>query len=318
MKNILANDGLSKAGIEILEKNNFKVYTEFVPQEQLISFINTNHIAALLVRSATKVTEEVIDQCPNLKLIGRAGVGMDNIKVEYAKSKYKIVVNTPAASTNSVAELVIGHLFSLVRFLHDSNRNMPKLESGDVFKKLKKEYSNGVELRSKTLGIIGFGRIGQEIAKIAIGIGMKVIMHDPMLKKTKLELNFGNGKTVDFDFESQDFDTLLSNSDFITVNTPSVGKALIGKAEIAKMKDGAGLINASRGGIIHEESLIEALDSNKLNYAALDVFESEPLPNKKVLQNPKISLTPHIGGSTKEGQFRIGTELANLVIEHLD
>ena len=186
---ILANDGISQSGVEALEKGGFEIITTNVAQEQLKNYINENNIVGLLVRSATTVRKELIDKCPSLKLIGRGGVGMDNIDVEYARSKGLSVINTPAASSHSVAELVFSHLFSCVRFLHDSNRNMP-LEGDSNFKKLKKNYSKGTELKGKTLWVIGFGRIGQETAKIALGIGMNVLYHDKFVDSVKINLEF--------------------------------------------------------------------------------------------------------------------------------
>ena len=193
---VLANDGISQSGIEALGNSGFEVLTTSVAQEQLAAYINDQEIDALLVRSATKVRKELIDACPNLKLIGRGGVGMDNIDVDYAKSKGVHVINTPAASSSSVAELVFAHLFGMVRFLHDANRQMP-LEGDSKFKALKKQYAGGTELRGKTLGIIGFGRIGREVAKIALGIGMKVIASDVFVGKATINVPFYNGQSID-------------------------------------------------------------------------------------------------------------------------
>ena len=193
MKKILANDGISQSGIEILERNGFQVDTEKVEQENLITSINSEKYEVLLVRSATKVRKDIIDKCPTLKIIGRGGVGMDNIDVEYAQKKGIHVINTPSASSQSVAELVFSHLFSMVRYTFHSNRTMP-LEGDTVFQKLKKTYSKGTELKGKTIGIIGFGKIGTEVAKIAIGIGMKVLFYDPYIKNKKIELVFFNKK----------------------------------------------------------------------------------------------------------------------------
>lgn len=186
---ILANDGISKSGEEALKAAGFEVITTKVAQEQLEKYINDNQIDALLVRSATQARKALIDACPTLKLIGRGGVGMDNIDVAYAKSKGLHVINTPASSSASVAELVFAHLFSGVRFLYNANRNMP-LDGDAKFNELKKAYAAGTELRGKTLGIIGFGRIGQEAAKIAIGLGMKVIASDPFVEKATIQLDF--------------------------------------------------------------------------------------------------------------------------------
>ncbi len=313
---ILANDGVSQSGISVLEKAGYEVLTTTVAQEQLVQFINENEIIALLVRSATKVRKDIIDNCPSLKLIGRGGVGMDNIDVAYAKEKGLHVINTPAASSGSVAELVFAHLFGCVRYLYDANRNMP-LDGDSKFKALKKAYAKGTELRGKTLGIIGFGRIGQATARIALGVGMKVIYSDPYMPAVSLDIPFFDGQTISFDFKSISKEEVLQQADFVTVHVPAQKEYVIGKAEIALMKEGAGIVNAARGGVIDEVALVEALDSNKLSFAGLDVYESEPKPEIKILMNPNISLTPHIGAATNEAQDRIGTELATQIIELL-
>jgi D-3-phosphoglycerate dehydrogenase len=313
---ILANDGISQSGIDDLTTAGFEVLTTTVAQEQLENFINTENIVALLVRSATTVRQDLIDACPNLKIIGRGGVGMDNIDVEYARGKGLSVINTPAASSESVAELVFAHLFSGVRFLYDSNRTMP-LEGDSKFKNLKKAYAKGTELRGKTLGVIGFGRIGQATAKMALGLGMKVIAFDPFLEKTSLSLSFYNGQTVDFEIQTVSKETVLKESDFITLHVPAQKEFVIGEAELAMMKDGSGLINAARGGVVNEVALVAALESNKLAFAGLDTFENEPTPAVQLLMNPKISLTPHIGAATNQAQDRIGSELASQIISIL-
>ncbi|MDG1374474.1 MAG: D-2-hydroxyacid dehydrogenase [Flavobacteriaceae bacterium] len=313
---ILANDGISQSGIDDLTAAGFEVLTTTVAQEQLENFINTENIVALLVRSATTVRQDLIDACPNLKIIGRGGVGMDNIDVEYARGKGLSVINTPAASSESVAELVFAHLFSGVRFLYDSNRTMP-LEGDSKFKNLKKAYAKGTELRGKTLGVIGFGRIGQATAKMALGLGMKVIAFDPFLEKTTLSLAFYNGQTVDFEIKTVSKETVLKESDFITLHVPAQKEFVIGEAELALMKDGSALINAARGGVVNEVALVAALDSNKLAFAGLDTFENEPTPAVQLLMNPKISLTPHIGAATNQAQDRIGSELASQIISIL-
>ena len=314
--NILANDGISSSGKTLLESKGFRVNIVNVAREQLINFINDKNIEVLLVRSATEVRKELIDNCKNLKLIGRGGVGMDNIDVDYAKQKGLKVINTPAASSNSVAEIVFAHLFGSVRFLYDSNRNMPL--DGDVnFKKLKKNYASGSELSGKTLGIIGFGRIGQATARIALGVGMKILVHDPNLNSTSLSLEILN-KNLDFSITIDSFEDVLKNSDFITLHTPSQKKPIIGKKEIEMMKKGAGIINASRGGVVDEDAIIENLDKNHLSFAAFDTFINEPNPSIRLLMHPKISLTPHIGAATNEAQDRIGIELAEQIIELLN
>lgn len=313
-KLILANDGIDAVGKSILEKAGFTVVTEKVAQENLAQEINDKNYIALTVRSATKVRKDVIDACPNLKVIGRGGVGMDNIDVDYAKSKGLQVINTPAASSNSVAELVFAHLFNSVRFLYESNRKMP-LIGNTKFEDLKKSYSKGVELRDKTIGIIGFGRIGQYTAKIALGCGMKVLAYDPFVKQVSLNLDIYGTDGVDIKLDTVTLEELMSQSDFITLHVP--GGKMITEKEINQMKNGVILINASRGGVIDEMDLLSGLNSGKIAHACLDVFENEPTPNQEILSHSKISLTPHIGAATNEAQERIGVELAEKLIEAL-
>lgn len=313
---ILANDGISQSGIDALEQAGFEVITTKVAQEQLINYINQHQIDAVLVRSATTVRKEVIDACPSIKLIGRGGVGMDNIDVAYAKEKGLHVINTPAASSASVAELVFAHLFTGVRFLYDANRNMP-LDGDTKFNELKKAYAKGNELRGKTLGIIGLGRIGQEVAKIALGCGMEVIAHDKYIDTATVQVSLFNGQSMDVQINSIPFEALLKKSDFISLHVPAQKEYIIGQAEMEQMKDGAGIINAARGGVIDEVALLKALDSGKLSFAGLDTFEEEPTPAIQVLMHSKVSLSPHIGAATQEAQERIGTELAAQIISLL-
>lgn len=307
---ILANDGLDAAGVNALQEKGFEVITEKVPQENLSDFINENDVKILLVRSATQVRKELIDVCPGLQIIGRGGVGMDNIDVDYARSKGIHVINTPAASSESVAELVFAHLFTGIRFLQQSNRRMPEVGATN-FAGLKKEYAEGIELRGKTIGIIGMGRIGQEVARIALGLGMKVIAADTQVGKATIRVDFYNKQFINVDIETEPLVDVLRVSDFITVHVPALkGGYLIGENEFAEMKHGAAIVNCSRGGIIDENALLQALDSGKLRFAGLDVFENEPEPSEKILKHPKISLTPHTGASTAEAQDRIGLSLA--------
>ncbi|MDV7138920.1 D-2-hydroxyacid dehydrogenase [Maribacter sp. TH_r10] len=313
---VLANDGISETGVSELEAAGFEVNTTRVAQEQLINFINEQGITVLLVRSATQVGKDVIDNCPTLKLIGRGGVGMDNIQVAYAREKGLHVINTPAASSESVAELVFAHLLGGVRFLYDANRNMP-LEGDSKFKQLKKSYAKGSELRGKTLGIIGFGRIGRATAKIALGLGMKVIYFDPYIEKGNVQVDFFDGQSVSFNFESMGKSELLQQADFITVHVPAQKEYIIGSKEFDSMKDGVGIVNAARGGVIDEVALLEYIEKGKVSFAGLDVFESEPKPEIQILMHPKISLTPHIGAATGEAQDRIGSELATQIISLL-
>ena len=314
-KLILANDGIDAVGKSLLEKAGYTVVTEKVAQENLANEINNKGYAALTVRSATKVRKEVIDACPNLKVIGRGGVGMDNIDVDYAKSKGIQVINTPAASSNSVAELVFAHVFNAVRFVYDSNRQMP-VNGSTKFEELKKTYSKGIELSGKTMGIIGFGRIGQYTAKIALGCGMKVMAYDPFVTEAILTLNIQGTNGVDVKIQTVSLEELIANSDIISMHVPG-GKMITGK-EIANMKNGVILVNASRGGVIDETDLISGLNSGKIAHACLDVFENEPTPNEALLKHPKISLTPHIGAATNEAQERIGVELAEKLIAALN
>ena len=310
---ILANDGISQSGIEALESNGFEVITTKVAQVQLENFINKHQIDGILVRSATQVRQELIDACPSIKLIGRGGVGMDNIDVNYAIDQGIHVINTPKASSSSVAELVFAHLFGMVRFLHQSNREMP-LEGDSRFKDLKKAYALGSELRGKKIGIVGFGRIGQEVARIALGLGMEVLATDHFIESAPISIAFFNGQKITITIETTDLDTLLKESDFISLHVPVQENYVIGTKEISKMKTGVGIINAARGGVVDEIALIKAIEEKKVKFAGLDVFEKEPSPEIQLLMNPELSLTPHIGAATVEAQDRIGSELATQII----
>ena len=313
---VLANDGISQSGIDALKASGFEVITTNVAQEQLISYINENQITVLLVRSATTARKDLVDSCPSLKIIGRGGVGMDNIDVAYAREKGLKVINTPASSSASVAELVFAHLYGGVRFLYDSNRNMP-LEGELNFKGLKKAYAKGIELRGKTIGIIGFGRIGQEVAKIALGVGMRVIAADKFMEDATIQVVFFDGQTLDVTIKIQSQESLLAEADFISLHVPAQNDYVIGAREIEQMKAGAALINAARGGVVDEVALLKALEDGKLSFAGLDTFEEEPKPAMQVLMHPKVSLTPHIGAATAEAQDRIGEELAQQIAEIL-
>lgn len=311
---ILANDGISASGEAQLQEAGFEVITSKVAQEQLANYINEKDVAVLLVRSATKVRQDLIDACPGLKMIGRGGVGMDNIDVEYARGKGIKVVNTPASSSDSVAELVFAHLFGMVRFLYDSNRQMP-LTGDSQFKDLKKAYSKGSELKGKTLGIVGIGRIGQAVAKRAIGLGMKVVASDLEVgMKINIDLDFFDGQKLSFPIQTVSMDEVLQEADMVTLHIPGgKGEAVIGERELALMKKGSCIVNAARGGVIDEKALMESLEKGHLAHAALDVFEDEPTPPIQLLMNNKLSLSPHIGAATSEAQDRIGTELAGLI-----
>ena len=310
---ILANDGIHPDGEQLLREAGFQVDTDKINQEALPERLPEYDV--LLVRSATKVRQDLIDVCPNLKVVGRGGVGLDNIDVKYAKEKGIEVYNTPAASSHSVAELVFSHIFALSRFIHLSNREMPST-GHEKFKDLKKSYSKGAELNGKTIGIIGFGRIGQAVAKIAFGLGMRVIAVDPFIKKTQLELIFTGyeGMHISLDIKPISMKEMLPQADYISMHVPMLDTPAIGPDEIKMMKDGAVIVNAARGGVIDEDALIEALDSGKLAGAGLDVFIGEPSPRTDLLNHPRISVSPHIGASTNEAQSNIGKELAEQVI----
>ena len=316
---VLANDGISKEGIEKLEASGFEVATTHVPQSELIDVINSEKYVALLVRSATTVRKEIIDACPSLKFIGRGGVGMDNIDVSYARDKGLIVENTPAASSQSVAELVMGAMFAISRSLHDSYNKMPQIGHTE-FNTLKKKYGKGIELKDKTLLIIGFGRIGQSLASYALGIGMKVIGVDMITTTRQIPIQIAGLENLHINITpSSDLMNVIGSADFISIHVPkqSDGSAVISKKEIAAMKNGVRIVNAARGGVIDEDELIIALNSGKIAAAALDVFENEPIPRADLLAHQQIASTPHIGAATQEAQDRIGGELAYKIIDAL-
>jgi D-3-phosphoglycerate dehydrogenase len=310
---ILVNDGIEPIGKQLLEAAGFTVDTNKIDQADLATRLN--EYDAICVRSATKVRKDLIDACPNLKAIGRGGVGLDNIDVEYAKSKGIAVINTPAASSRSVGELAMAHMLSLSRFLYQSNREMPQ-NGHTQFNDLKKAYAKGIELEGKTIGIIGFGRIGQETAKCALGMGMDVLAVDPYVSEVTLAIGPA-ALGFEVDITTVNMEDMLADADYISLHIPSVGKPILGAEEFAKMKDGVIIINCSRGGTVDEDALLEALNSGKVAAAGLDVFDNEPSPRQDILTHPKISLTPHIGASTEEAQNKIGQELAEKMIAAL-
>jgi D-3-phosphoglycerate dehydrogenase / 2-oxoglutarate reductase len=311
MVKILVNDGIHPDGKLLLEEANYIVDEDRIPQEELPSRIGEYDV--LIVRSATKVTSAVIEAGKNLKIIARGGVGLDNIDLEAAKSKGIEVFNTPMASSRAVAELAFAHTFGLSRMLQRSNR---ELATGGDFKKLKKAYETGFQIKGKTMGIVGFGRIGQEVAKIALGIGMNVVAADPYVQEAEIaiQLHAFEDLKLAVKIRTESMEKLLRESDFITFHVPGTGKPVVTAAELAKMKKGVFLINTARGGIIDEEALLEALNSGKVAGAGLDVFENEPSPREALLKHPNVSCTPHIGASTVEAQSYIGMELADKII----
>ncbi|GGG65255.1 D-2-hydroxyacid dehydrogenase [Epilithonimonas arachidiradicis] len=311
---VLANDGISEKGIQLLKEADITVLEARVSPEHLSKFINDNQVDVLLVRSATQVRKELIDSCPNLKIIGRGGIGMDNIDVEYAIDKGIYIINTPKASCKSVAELVFAHFFSLARFLHESNRLMP-LEGETNFNALKKSFNNATELSGKTLGVIGMGNIGIEVIKMGISLGMKILAYNRTPKTENVQLSFFDGQSLDFEIKSVNLDEVLKNSDFISLNTGKTDEYLIDYKELELMKEGVFIANTARGGVINEVALLDAIESGKVYGAALDVFEKEPAPEVLILMNPALSLSPHVGGNTMDAQNRIGEELAQQIIK---
>ncbi len=301
MARVLASDGMDKSAVAKLTELGYEVVEQFYEPDELAQQLKEFDV--LVVRSATKVREPIIDvaaEAGRLKLVIRGGVGVDNIDVDYAKSKGIDVTNTPNASSDAVAELAIGHMFCLSRFLHIANVTMRE------GKWEKKAYAGGIELAGKTLGLIGCGRIGRSVGKKALALGMDVIYYDPVGPLPENE-----------PLRCVSLEEVLCNSDFISLHVPKSDKPIIDTAELAKMKDGVRIINSSRGGLVDEDALLAALDSGKVAAAALDVFSDEPTKNEKIYTHPKISLTPHIGASTKEAQERIGGEIVSIITEKI-
>jgi len=314
---ILANDGIDEAGKAMLEAAGHRVQTEKVQQSDLARFLEKENVAALLVRSATKVTSTEL-AVESLKVVGRAGVGLDNIDLNAAEKLGVEVLNTPAASSRSVAELVMAHALGLLRFLNDSNREMPVRGTTD-FSNLKKAYANGCEVEGRTMGIIGLGRIGRTTAKLALGMGMKVLAFDSSTAECDIYFDIQGLGQVRVPIMTVTFDEVLTQSDILTLHVPGAKDGpIIGSAEFAKMKPGAIIINAARGGVVDEHALLQALDSGQISGAGLDVFDNEPNPDPRLLNHPRISVTPHIGAATCEAQERIGIELAEKVIACLN
>lgn len=299
MLRILLNDGLDKKAISNLEILGCDVDTNHYDIEDLKEKIK--EVDCIVIRSATKIRRELIDEAikgGNLKLIIRGGVGLDNIDVQYAEQNGIKVRNTPNASSSSVAEIILAHMFSLARFLNQSNITM----KASLWKK--KEYV-GVELEGKTLGIIGMGRIGSELAKKCTALGMKIIYFDLM-----------DIKNIDNNYRKVEFDELLRESDFISINISGT-KSIIGSEELKKVKKGAFIINTSRGKALDEDAIITSLNDGTLGGVGLDVFLEEPSKNLELINHPKVSLTPHIGASTKEAQMKIGEEVINIIKEEI-
>jgi len=315
---ILANDGIDAKGQAALEAMGCTVLTEKVNQDALAGFIQNENIDGLLVRSATTARKELIDACPNLKFIGRGGVGIDNIDAVYAREKGVDVFNTPASSSASVAELVMSMLFAANRFIYQAGGSMP-VNGEETFEVLKKNYGKGKEVKGKTLGIVGLGRIGISLAEYALGCGMRVLFFDRSKEEETVTLSI-NGSPFEVKLNVSTFEEVLRESDFISLHVPKQpnGSSVIGAAEFALMKKNAVVVNTSRGGTINEGELMEALDNGIIAGACLDVFENEPKPNAALLKHSKIITTPHIGAATAEAQERIGLEIAENVKRIMD
>lgn len=313
MIKILANDGIHADARLLLEEAGYTVDVDKIPQDELPARLPAYDV--IIVRSATQVRRSLIDLCPNLKIIARGGVGLDNIDHEYARSQHIEVMNTPSASSEAVAELAFGHMFSLARSLHLANREMPQ-RGKQSFKVLKKAYSNGIQLRGKTLGVIGFGRIGRETARIGLGLGMRVLASDPMIEEMSIGVDLFNNDHINLavKLSTVNLDELLSQSDFISLHVPGGSTPVIGSEQFSRMKDGVIFINCARGGTTDEDALLDALNSGKVAGAGIDVFETEPSPRQELLEHHRVSLSPHIGAATIEAQRNIGLELADRII----
>jgi D-3-phosphoglycerate dehydrogenase len=307
---ILVNEGITQEGVVILEDKGFEVIITKVAQEQLENFINDNSIDAILIKNRTEIQQELIDACPSLKLIASGSSTMDNVDVQYAIDQGLQVVNSQEGSANAIAELVFGHLLGIARNLHQANREMP-LEGDMNFKGLQKLY-NGIELKGKTLGLIGINPGSLATAKIAIGLGMNVIVTDPEQEEASIELEFFDGQTLQFNLNSISFDEVISDSDFISVHLHTHDFKLT-ETEFKKMKDGVGIVNCVKGGLLDEVALVQAIEAGQVKFAALDSFENGHKPEIQLLMNPNLSLSPSISNATNEAQKRISIELANQI-----
>lgn len=305
---ILVNDGMEAEGISALRNFGFEVDNQTIPQDKLNDRLNEYH--GIIVRSATKVRQNLIDQCPNLRFIARGGVGMDNIDVDYALSKNIAVINTPAASSRSVAELAMAHILSITRGLHISNR---KLTDNTMFASLKKQMSSFSEVKGKTLFLIGFGRIGKELSKMAIGCEMNVVVYDPYIDQANVDLQILD-KSFVIPLNKIELNEGLQQADYISIHTPFVGKAILDEVEFNLMKKNTIVINTSRGENINETALLRAIETGTIRFAGMDVFHNEPHINHDLLSHDSISVSPHIGASTNEAQSRIAEELVDKII----
>jgi len=299
---VLVADDLSNAAVEIMTKAGLSVdvNTGLAPA-QLAEIIG--NYQGLAVRSATKVTADILAKATNLKIVGRAGVGVDNIDVKAATEKKVQVINTPSGNAIAAGELAIAFMFALARKVPQATASMKKGEWE------KKKFS-GVEITGKTLGVLGFGNIGRQVAERAVGLRMKVLAYDPLIPA---------GSSPPAGIEYAGFDEVVAKADFVTLHLPLTAetKNLFGTATLGKMKKGAYLINCARGGVVDEAALYEALKSGHLGGAALDVFEKEPTPPLPLFELDNVLLSPHIGASTKEAQSKVAVELAEVFVDFL-
>ena len=296
---ILVTDGMDKGAIEKVRAMGHELVEQFYEPDELGKALRDFDVA--IIRSKTKLRAKQIDEAKGsrFKCGIRAGVGLDNIDVQYAKDNGIEVKNTPKSPSESVAELAMAHMFSCARYISIAGHSMRE------GKWEKKAYGKGIELTGKTLGIVGFGRIGQKLGKMAKAIGMNVIAFD-IFHIPGIEEQLG--------IPYVEMDELLAKSDFVSVHAPAVdGGALISAENIAKMKDGVVVINTSRGTNVDEAALLAALESGKVRAAGLDVYADEPATNKALYSHPMVSCTPHIGAATVEAQKRIGAEIVDII-----
>ncbi len=305
---LLAMYKLSEESISNLSNIGFDVHNVTVSQNQLVNYINANNFEALIIGENNKISNALIDDCKSLKLIACAFNNTNNVDEKYANLNNINVVKVKNASCVAVAELVFAHLLTMVRFLHQTNREMP-LEGDMRFNELKNHFSKGTELKGKTLGIIGFNETEKEIIKIAIGLGMNVIVSSSSVSENNIELQFFDGQSINFEIKTQPIENLLKNADFITIHELIDNKQPISHKEIEKMKTGVGIINVCKPGLLDEVDLIKAIESKKVKYAALDIFEKQPQPEIQILMNPEISLSPNISDKTIDVKRKVETEL---------
>lgn len=317
MKKILINTDFSSFQIETLKKENFEVQNINVADSQLIKFINEEQFSALIISSKSIDYKQILDNCPSIQIIGQLGGEIDKKDILYAQNKGVTIVNAWTSAVKSVAEMVFAHLFSGARFLHQSNREMP-LQGDTDFNILHEEYSFGVELEGKTLGILGFGKIGQEVAKKAISLGMNVLAYDIEPKKVDLEFNFLNQHQFSINIKTTSKEEVLQGSDFITIHTPPSKENVLEVQDFEFLKEGVGVINVARNNAFDENILMEYLEEGKVSFAGLDTFNGEPSPSVHLLMNENISLSPRISAYTLDSFERACGEVALQVSDFLN